>query len=249
MFKRVIPVLLISGRKLIKTYKFKKRYYVGDPLNAVKVFNEKFVDEICIIDIDATKNGKINFQLIDQISSECFIPISYGGGISNIDEVEKIINSGVEKIIINSNIFDFELIKSISNKIGSQSLIISVDIKKNLFGYYRHSLRNKMIKFEKLIDYLKKIENYCGEFFINSIDKDGTKAGYDLNLYKIIKKKTKKPIIFCGGAASIKNIEELLDNGANAAAVGKIFCFKDNFDSVLISYNKPIKYDWNTSDL
>ena len=245
MFKRVIPVLLISEKKLIKTYKFGKRFYVGDPLNAVRIFNEKFVDEICIIDIDATKYRKIDFKLIDQISSECFIPMSYGGGISNIDEVEKIINSGVEKIIINSNIYDFELIKSISNKIGSQSLVISIDIKQNLFGSYRQFLRNRTIKFEILIEYLKKIEDYCGEFFINSIDKDGTKAGYDLNLYRIIKEKTKKPTIFCGGAASIDNIEQLFDEGANAAAVGKLFWFQDNFDSVLITYNKPIKYDWN----
>lgn len=244
MFKRVLPVLLITDQKLIKTYKFNKRHYVGDPLNAVRVFNEKYVDEICILDIDANKGSNINFRLLDQIASECFMPMSYGGGVSTLQDVEKIISLGFEKVIINSNLFNEDFIKSIADKIGSQSLVISLDIKKNLFGKYTHYLKKRKLSFEKMINYLKKIENYCGEFFFNSIDRDGTKQGYDLDLFNIIKKNLKKPIIFCGGASNINDIEHLLDSGANAAAVGRLFCFQNNFDSVLISYNKPKKYDW-----
>lgn len=244
MFRRVIPILLISKNKLIKTYKFKSRYYVGDPLNAVKVFNEKYVDEIAIIDIDTDKHG-INYDLIDNLVSEAFIPVSYGGGVSSTEQAKKIISYGVEKISINSRSQDLEFIKNLSYEIGSQSIVVSLDFKKSFFGDYNLIIKKKKItSLSKMKNFFSSLENLCGEILINSVDRDGTRLGYDKNLFEKVKNLTDCPIIFTGGASSINNIEELLDLGSHACGVGRLFAFKNTFDSVLISYNKPEKYNF-----
>ena len=245
MFKRVIPLLLISKSKLIKTKKFKKRYYIGDPINTVKVFNEKYVDELVLLDIDASKNNYLNFDQIYNIVSEAFVPIAYGGGIKNKQDAKKIISLGVEKIIINSESQNIDFIKELSESLGAQSVVISLDFKKNFFGqFYLYQNQKKITPLDNLKDFFINIQNYVGEIIVNSVDKDGTKSGFDHTLYYKISKYIKNPLVFCGGAASVADIEKILDLGADGCGVGKLFSFNSDFNSVLISYEKPKKYDF-----
>lgn len=244
-FKRIIPVLLLKDGQLVKTVKFKKNNYIGDPINAIKIFNEKEVDELVILDIDSSsKQHDINFKLIEDIASECFMPISYGGGILNKEQANQIISLGVEKIIVNTGInSDYDLAKEISNEIGVSSLVASIDFKKNFFTKnYNIYVKCGTEKLKvNIIDHIRILSDFCGEFLINSIDRDGTKIGYDLELLNFCKDKILKPIVFCGGAKNYENIIEVLNKGVNACAAGSLFVYHDNTDSVLISYNHPLK--------
>ena len=200
--KRLIPSLLIQNNKLVKTIKFRNPSYVGDPLNAIRIFNEKEVDEIIIIDIDASKNKiKPDYNLIYKISSECFMPLCYGGGIDKLDTAKRIFDLGVEKICLQSAVYkSYKIIDEISKIYGSQSVVISTDIKKNIFGQYKIFSRNK--NFSINIDWKEHIINCiahgAGEFLINSVDKDGTLSGLDLELIKETKSITKVPFIIIG---------------------------------------------------
>ena len=244
-FKRIIPVLLLRDGQLVKTINFKKNNYIGDPINAIKIFNEKEVDELAILDIDCTsKQNEINFKLIENIASECFMPISYGGGISNKEQANKIISLGVEKIIVNTAInSNYHLAEEISNEIGASSLVASIDFKKKFFSknYNIYVKSGKKKLNVNIKNHISILSEFCGEFLINSIDRDGTKIGYDLNLLNFCKDKISKPMVFCGGAKSYEDIIEVLNKGVNACAAGSLFVYHDNADSVLISYNNPIK--------
>lgn len=238
---RVIPCLLLKNSGLVKTIKFKDPTYVGDPLNAVKIFNEKEVDELIFLDIYATvENRTPNFDFIHDIATECFIPFGYGGGIRNIDEAGNLFNLGVEKIILNTYAVENpSFIKELSKTFGSQSIVISIDVKKRLLGNYEiftHSGKNR-IKLDPVHFAIQMEEMGAGEIFLNSIDKDGTMQGYDIQLIKKVSQSVNIPVIACGGAGKIDDFASAVKEGsASAVAAGSMFVFHGKLRAVLINY-------------
>jgi len=245
--KRIIPTLLISENKLIKTEKFKSPVYVGDPINVAKIFNDKEVDELAIIDIDATRRGQQpNFELIKTIASECFMPVSYGGGISSFEDAERILKSGVEKIIVQSIALENPtLINRITEVFGVQSLIVSLDVvpTKDNKTYTLFSRANMFRRFFKSryllankIDELNKIG--IGEYLITNVNKEGTLNGLDYDLIKATSDLTECPIIYAGGASDFEDISKAFKFGAHAVSVGRLFTLHGSHKAVLVSYPK-----------
>jgi len=239
--KRVIPVLLIMDGGLVKSVRFKSHRYVGDPINAVKIFNEKEVDEIIILDISATKDNLTpNIERISEIASEAFMPLSYGGGITTIDQVKKILYQGVEKVIFNSSaIFNENLISETANRFGSSSTVVSIDYKKNFWGKNRvYTNCGKRDTGLDVVAFAKKMSMLgAGEIFLNSIDKDGTYSGYDLPLIQKVSDAVDIPVIACGGAANDVDLASAVNEGhASASAAGSMFVFQGVHKAVLISY-------------
>ncbi len=237
---RVIPVLLIHKGGLVKSVKFKKYKYVGDPINAVKIFNEKEIDEIVVLDIDATReNRPPNFEKIKEIAGEAFIPLAYGGGITTIDEIKKLFYLGVEKIIVNNTAINNPgFVTTAADIVGSQSVVVSLDVKKNIFGKYKVFVKNgtKNTNADPVIFARQMQEAGAGEIMLNSIDRDGTYQGYDLALIKNVSNGLSIPVIACGGAADINEFYPAVQNGASAVAAGSMFVFQRPHNAVLISY-------------
>jgi len=239
--KRVIPCLLLHKGGLYKTEKFKKPTYIGDPINAIRIFNEKEVDELIFLDIDASvENKEPNYKMIEDIASECFMPLCYGGGVTNIEQMKKIYALGVEKISISCQaVLNPNLIKEAANIFGNQSVIVTIDIKKNFWGKKIVFIINGK-KNTKLnpIDFVRQVETLgAGEIVINSIDNDGVMKGYDLEFLKEIKSNTKVPIIALGGAGNLKHIKEVFENShVDAVACGSMFVYQGPLKGVLISY-------------
>ncbi len=237
---RVIPVLLLKNAGLVKTRKFKDPKYVGDPINAVRIFNDKEVDELVFLDISATpQNKKPNFDLIKDIASEAFMPFAYGGGIKTLNDIEKLINLGVEKVILNTVAFEnSELIGKAVEVFGSQSIVLSMDIKKTLLGkkkIYSYCGKKKIDK--DYVDFAKEMEQKgVGEIILNSIDNDGMMQGYDLDIIKKVSKAVSIPVVAVGGAGKLEHFREAVDNGASAVAAGSMFVFNGPHRAVLISY-------------
>ncbi len=240
--KRIIPVLSYCEEELIKTIGFKKRQYIGDALNAVKIFNEKFVDEIILLDIgpENRSNYSINFVFLKNLLNECFIPATYGGAIKNVEDAKKVFDLGVDKISLNSIVKDdVSCIEKFANKFGSQSIIASVDVQKDTKSKYKiyNYTVDKIIEKDELIDYLVNIQNYgAGEIIINSVDKDGLMKGIDLDLIIEAKKVCKIPIIYYGGVGSLNDIKLALSSNIDAVACTSFFCFYGKNKSVLITY-------------
>lgn len=238
---RVIPCLLIHNKGLVKTVNFANPKYVGDPINAVKIFNEKEVDEILILDIDATVNGvEPNYSLIEKLALECRMPLCYGGGINKVEQASKIIELGVEKVALSSAIIqNTSLISSIVKTIGSQSVVAVIDVKKKIFGGYTVFTNNGKKKIDQdLVKILNQIEDSgAGEIVINSIDNDGVMKGYDLTLIKKVREAVSIPITALGGAGSKEHIFELVNRfKIIGAAAGSLFVFKGIYKAVLINY-------------
>jgi imidazole glycerol-phosphate synthase subunit HisF len=238
---RVIPVLLVNNGGLYKTQKFKNPKYVGDPINAIKIFNDKEVDELCVLDITAsTQKREPNFKLIEEFASECFMPVCYGGGISKIEHAKKIFSLGIEKISLNFSAFkNQKLITEIATIYGSQAVVVSIDYKKNLFGKtYAYTLQGNESTKKTIIEYAKELEsNGAGEILLNNIDRDGTFSGYDLEFIKLVASSVKIPVIACGGASKIEDFKEAVTKaGASAVAAGSMFVFHGVHRAVLISY-------------
>lgn len=240
---RLIPCLLLDGKRLVKTHKFKNPRYVGDPINAVKIFNEKEVDEIILIDISATKNSTPpNFAFIEEIASECFIPLCYGGGIRSIEDATRLFNLGVEKVSIQSSSYkDLELIKELATRFGSQSVVASIDIKKNIFGKKLpfYSSLKKFVKIDLLDLIVQHTDAGAGEILLNSVYNDGMMQGMDLNLIESVASICSVPTIFIGGVGSLKDIQQAVSHGASAIGVGSFFVFHGPHKGVLISYPSP----------
>jgi cyclase len=238
---------------LVKTVKFKDSTYIGDPINAIKIFNEKEVDELIFLDIDASKEKKEPpFNLLKNIASECFMPLCYGGGISSIDQISEIIKCGVEKVSINTHAVKNPLfIKNAADIYGSSTIVAAIDVKKNIFGKYQiyinggsENTNKDPLEFAKLIEQMG-----AGEIFLNSIDKDGTMTGYDIELIKKISNSVKIPVIACGGAGNIEHMREAIQQGAAAAvSAGSFFVFYGKRKAVLISYPRidEIKYIYSS---
>jgi cyclase len=239
--KRIIPCLLLRNNGLVKTVRFKESTYIGDPINTVKIFNEKEVDEIFFLDIDATKSKKEPpYDLIRNIATECFMPFAYGGGIQSIQQIEKIIKSGAEKIIINSQAFlKRNFIREAVQQFGSSTIAVSMDVKKEfLRGNTVYIKGGTLSTGMNPVDYAREIaDEGAGEILINSIDRDGVMEGYDIELIKSISQSVRVPIIACGGAGSLVDFRlAVKEGGASAAAAGSFFVFHGKRRAVLITY-------------
>ena len=245
--KRLIPTLLIENGGCYKSIKFKKYRYVGDPLNISKIFNSKLVDELIVLDINASKlNKPPDFELLRDIASECFMPLAYGGGISTLEIADKIFSLGFEKIILNNSILkNPEFLKNLSLKYGSQSLVASIDVYKHKFGGY--SVYNHVKRKTKKIDCIQLAKIYqsngAGEIFLNHVKRDGTFLGLDLELYKRMISELSIPIIICGGLKNKDDYKKAFSSGIDAVAGGSFFVYQGVQKAVLISYpSKKIEF-------
>lgn len=246
---RIIPCLLIDNKGLVKTVRFKDPKYVGDPLNAVRIFNEKKVDEIMVLDISATREGREpDYALIEKIASECRMPLCYGGGISSLKQARRILALGVEKISLSSQaIANPSMITDIAQQVGNQSVVVTIDLKKKKLGsgydIYTHNGKKKQKL--KLTDFVQHVQALgVGEIVINSIDRDGTMAGYDEQLIDQVCKMTRVPLTVLGGAGSLDDIAKLVARQKIiGAAAGSLFVFKGKFRAVLINYPSKVEKD------
>ncbi len=240
---RVIPCLLLRSRGLVKTTRFKDPTYLGDPRNTIKIFNEKGVDELVFLDITATteKRGP-NFELISEITSECFMPLGYGGGVRNLNQMEKLFKLGVEKVSINTYAAKNPMFISEAARVfGSQSVVVSLDVKRNLLGKYEIMVEaGKRKSGLEPVTFAKQMEEAgAGEIMLNSIDRDGTMQGYDLELIRRVTSAINIPLIACGGAGSNEDlVQAVKQGGASAAAAGSIFVFHGRNRAVLINFPK-----------
>jgi cyclase len=239
---RIIPCLLVHDRGLVKSVQFKDYKYVGDPINAVRIFNEKEVDELIVLDIDASRqNRDPDFQLIKNLANECRMPFAYGGGVKNVDQAKKIINLGAEKIAVSSLALENpSVISKMAIAVGSQSVSVVLDIKKSgLFSKYQLVTHNATIKHgNNITDFCKQMENLgAGEIIINSVDQDGSMKGYDFNLIDLIRQHVSLPITILGGAGSLTDIEKAISRyKILGVAAGSLFVFKGVYKAVLINY-------------
>lgn len=246
---RIIPCLLVSDGGLVKTQRFKDPKYVGDPINAVKIFNEKEADELVVLDIDATaQRREPDFTMIGHLAVECRMPLCYGGGVTTREQAKRIIGLGVEKVAISAAaINNPALVSQIADEVGSQSVVVVLDVKKPMFGrdfdVYTHNGSKKVR--EGLATLVAEFESRgAGELVINSIDRDGMMKGYDLDLAERIRSTTKLPVTVLGGAGSLDDIGALIGRcGIIGAAAGSLFVFKGNYRAVLINYPNPAQKD------
>jgi len=239
---RIIPVLTIMGNRLVKTVKFKNPNYIGDPLNAIKIFNEKKVDELIILDIEASRQNKEpSYKLIYEMAGEAFMPLGYGGGIKTLDQAKKIFALGIEKVVLNSVLLENpNLITQIANIYGAQSVVLSLDYKKNILGKLRPHFYSGKEYMKKDINTfaLEMIDLGIGEIILQDIEKDGTFGGYNLEMISELKNLS-IPIVAMGGCNSVSNMKEALKSGANAIAAGSLFVYRNNDPkSILINYPK-----------
>ena len=238
---RVIPCLLLKNESLVKTIKFKKYNYIGDPINTVRIFNELEVDELMFLDIFASKEDKkINFNILKDIANECFMPLSYGGNIKSLDDAKKIFEIGFEKIIINSNAFNnLSFITELAQYFGKQSIIGSIDVKENFFGKKNvFSKHGECKEQESVVEWAKKLELAgVGELLITSINKEGTWSGYDIELIKSVTQSVQIPVIANGGAGSNLDIVQVVKKAnASACAVGSMVVYQKKDMGVLVSF-------------
>ncbi len=239
---RITPCLLVHKKGLVKTVSFKDPKYVGDPINAVKIFNEKEVDELLVLDIDASVEGREpDFQLIKNLAVECRMPFCYGGGVKTVEQAKKIIGLGAEKVAISSAALENpQILKKIGDAVGIQSVVVILDIKKKkLFGGYEIVYANaKKTSNKKLIDFVKELQQIgIGELAINAVDEDGKMQGFDFKLFDSIRKETDMPMTILGGAGSLEHIEEAISRYKTiGVSAGSLFVFKGKYKAVLINY-------------
>lgn len=238
---RVIPALLLNGSSLVKTIKFRKPNYIGDPINTVRIFNELEVDELIFLDINASiSNQTPNFEVLKDIAKECFMPLGYGGGITNFEMVQRIFSIGFEKVVLNTVTHDNpNLITQIAEHFGNQAVIVSVDVKKNLWGRYEVWCEGGRRNTKKdPVEWALEIENLgAGEILLTSIDKEGTWSGFDNQLIKRVSDQVSIPVIANGGAGSIEHIVSVVKQGnANAVALGSMVVYQKEGMGVLINF-------------
>lgn len=238
---RVIPVLLLRNSGLVKGSQFKSHKYVGDPINAVKIFNEKEIDELVFLDISATPSRREpNYSLIADIASEAFMPFGYGGGITSVKQMEKLFALGVEKAIINTAAFyNPSLINQAVQFAGSQSIVVSMDVKKSLLGKYEVFVENGSIR-TKLdpVEYAKKVQDLgAGELIVCAIDREGMAKGYDLKLLELVSSAVDIPVVALGGAGTLSDFSDAVNQThVSAVAAGDMFIFHGKHKAVLITY-------------
>jgi imidazole glycerol-phosphate synthase subunit HisF len=237
---RVIPCLLLHNGGLVKTVKFKDAKYVGDPINAVRIFNEKEVDELAFLDISATPAGREpNFDLVEDIASEAFIPFSYGGGITRIDQIKRLYKLGVEKIIINTAAaLNPQLVSEAASIAGSSGVVVSMDVRRSWFSKYNVCVHCGKLDTERdPVSYAQEMERLgAGEILLNSIDRDGTMQGYDVELIGKVAAAVNVPVVAIGGAGELNHFRQAVEKGAAAVSAGSIFVFHGIHRAVLITY-------------
>jgi imidazole glycerol-phosphate synthase subunit HisF len=248
MRHRIIPVLLLKNNGLYKGRKFKDHKYVGDPINAVKIFNDKEVDELVFLDITASLNRKEpNYEMLFDIASECFMPLAYGGGIDSVEMIRKLLSVGIEKVILNTYaVRNPEFVKEAVKYFGSSTIVVSIDAKKNLFGKYNVYIQSGQEKTNlNPVDWAIELEKMgVGEIIINSIDKDGTLSGYDFLLVEEVAKAVNLPVIAAGGAAGLNDfVKACKVHKASAAAAGAKFVFQGKHNAVLITYPSQVEIE------
>ncbi len=238
---RVIPCLLLRGHGLVKTKRFTDAVYVGDPVNAVRIFSEKEVDELVLLDIDASRTGtEPNYELIAEVAGECFMPVAYGGGIKTLAQVRRLIRCGVEKVVINSAAYEsMDVITQAADIFGSQAVVGGVDVRKTLLGGIRLVAKSNTVETKiKLDDHVSRlVAAGVGEILLNSVDRDGTMSGYDLDLIRQVSGRITVPLVACGGAGSVEHLRAAVqEGGASAVSAGSMFVFHGKHRAVLINY-------------
>jgi cyclase len=241
LIPRVIPCLLLRNSGLVKTVKFKDPKYLGDPINIVKIFNEKEVDELVFLDITATVEGKRPpFKLLEKVASEAFMPLAYGGGVHNLEDIKTILGLGIEKVIINSYAVENPaFIRAAADFAGSQSVVASIDVKKSLWGKYEvHTYSGSKATGLDPVSVAVQMEAVgAGELLLNSIDRDGRMQGYDLDLVRQVTSAVSIPVVACGGARTVQDlVAAVMQGGASAAGAGSMFVFQGPHRAVLVSY-------------
>lgn len=238
---RVIPCLQLVNQALVKTVKFGKYRYIGDPINTVRIFNELEVDELCFLDIRATvENRQPNLKILVEIANECFMPLSYGGGVKDLETCEKILSIGFEKIIINSAACKNEnIIKQIARYSGTQSVIASIDVQRTILGKLIVFTRDGTLRTNyNLVEWAKRLEDLgAGELLITSMDRDGTWRGFDIEMVKKVTDAVKIPVIANGGAGSIEHIGKVVhEANASAVALGSMVVYQQKDMGVLVNF-------------
>jgi cyclase len=240
---RVIPVLLVSDGYLVKPVRYRGNQYIGDPINAVRIFNEKQVDELIVCDIDASVKGTgVNYSLIEEIASEAFMPVGYGGGVTSAADAKRITGIGVEKILLNTAAFENpDVIRDVSDTLGSSSTVVSVDAKRRLAGGWTTLVRrgSKPTGLTPSEAAMRAEKAGAGEILVSSIDREGTRSGYDLRLIESVARSVSVPTIALGGAGTFDDFAMALHAGASAVAAGTMFVLNGKHRAVLISYPSP----------
>jgi len=241
---RIIPCLLLKGSGFVKTVKFKKPVYLGDPVNIVRIFNDKEVDELAILDISASvKNKAPAFDLLADIAGECFMPLSYGGGLRRLEDLVALNKAGYEKLIINTHAVENpEFVRKAADQLGSQSVVVSLDVKRSLLGKYEVLVMGGRRNTKKdPVALAEEMERWgAGEILLNSIDRDGTQKGFDLQLIDKVSSAVDIPVIACGGAGSVQDIAQAArEGGASGVGVGSYFVFHGRHRAVLINVPPP----------
>jgi imidazole glycerol-phosphate synthase subunit HisF len=241
---RVIPCLLLRGQGLVKTTRFKEPKYVGDPINAIRIFNDKEVDELVVLDITATREGRApNFERIEEFASECFMPLAYGGGLSTVDQARRLLKLGVEKVIFNATAWrSSEVLRQASKEFGAQAVVASIDVRRKLLGRYEVVIDSANVGTGvDPVTYAKQMEDLgVGEILLTAVDRDGTMKGYDLELLSRVSRAVSVPVIASGGAGSLADFRAAVtEGGASAVAAGAMFVFYGPHRAVLITYPSP----------
>ncbi|MCE2971976.1 MAG: imidazole glycerol phosphate synthase cyclase subunit [Sediminibacterium sp.] len=230
--QRIIPTLLLRNGRMVKGVQFDNYRDTGDPVSASRIYNAQYVDELAFIDIDATNESRpTNKQIISEVSKECFMPLTIGGGIKSVDTIRELLLVGADKVIINTAAYeDHDLIKHGAEMFGSQCIIVGIDVKKEKNGYVLYKNSGRIPVEVSLVDYIKKMETIgAGELFINNISRDGTMDGYDLELINLVNSNTSLPVIACGGAGNFKHLAEAyLNTKVSGLAMASIYHFGDN---------------------
>lgn len=237
---RIIPCLLLRNGGLVKTLKFSEPKYVGDPINAIRIFNDKEVDELMVLDITASKENKEpNYDLIEQFASECFMPLCYGGGIKTKEQAQRIFTLGVEKVCIQTATLDnMKLVSDLAAQYGNQSILVSIDVKKDWLGKAKlYSAATGKTLSKNWVEHMNDaVKAGAGEIVLNAVDRDGTLKGMDLDLIKQASKAIGVPLVAVGGAGSLQDIKAAVDAGASAVSAGAFFVFQGPHRAVLITY-------------
>lgn len=237
---RVIPCLLLKDGGLVKTIKFANPSYVGDPINAVRIFNDKEVDELALLDIEASRGGhEPNYDRIGGIVDEAFMPVAYGGGIRTLDQVKRLISLGVEKVVINTGMLrGADVVRAASESLGAQAVVVSINVRRDWRG--RHRVYDAVEGADtnvSLSDHVQAaVAAGAGELFLNDVVRDGTGTGYDLDLLRAVAASVDVPVIACGGAGTLDHIRAAVAAGASAAAAGSMFVYMGKHRAVMINY-------------
>jgi len=240
LLTRTIPVLLLHGHGLNKTRQFQPWKYLGDPVNAVRIFNEKEVDELVVLDIDASRQGfQPRIKEIVDLAGECFMPMCYGGGITSIEEVGRLLGEGIEKILLGTAAHETPaLVEAAARSFGSQSIVVSVDVRRLPNGGYSVFSNGGSVDrgVDPVIYAVRARDLGAGEILLNNIDNDGMQCGYDRDLIKAVSDKVDIPVVACGGAGTTEHLRDAIASGAHAVAAGSLFVLIGRLNAVLISY-------------